>query len=57
MKQISLVPSLYKKENVYMYCNYARMNPNEEKCLVCKKKCKHKGKHTILKREEKQMGD
>ncbi len=57
MKQIYLVPSLYEKANSYMYCNYARMNLHEEICLVCKKKCKHKGKHTILRREEKQMGD
>lgn len=57
MKQIYLVPSLYEKANAYMYCNYARMNPHEERCLACKKKCQHKGKHTILMREEKQMGD
>lgn len=36
MKQIYLVPSLYEK-NVYMYCNYARMNSHEERCLVCKR--------------------
>ena len=51
MKQIYLVPSLYEKENVYMYCNYARINPQEERCLVCKKECEHKGNHTILRRD------
>lgn len=48
-KKIYLVPSLYEKENLYMYCNFARMNPFEERCLNCDKdNCKHKGKHTIL---------
>ena len=49
-KIIHLVPSLRENENIYMYCNYARMNPCEERCLTCKNKCEHKGKHTILER-------
>lgn len=48
MGKIYLVPDIYSKENVYMYCNYARMKPTEERCLHCDKECKHKGKHTIL---------
>ena len=43
MKQIYLVPSLYEKENVYMYCNYTRINPQEERCLVCKRNVNTKG--------------
>lgn len=51
MKFISLVPDINERENVYMYCNYARMNPYEERCLKCDKKdCKHYGKHTITKK-------
>ena len=50
MKPILLVPGINERENVYMYCNYARMNPYEERCLECDKKdCKHYGKHTIIK--------
>ncbi len=49
MRKIYLVPSFREKENLYMYCNWARMNPYEERCLVCDRNdCKHKGKHTIL---------
>ena len=45
MKFISLVPGINERENVYMYCNYARMNPYEE----CEKNdCKHKGEHTFI---------
>lgn len=50
MNKIYLVPSLYK-ENTFMYCNYARMNPFEERCLNCEQEnCNHKGTHTILER-------
>lgn len=51
MKRIYLVPSIYAKENIMFYCNYARMNPQEERCLHCENNCKHKGKHTILIKE------
>ena len=47
-KKIYLVPTIHSKENINMYCNYARMNPFEGRCLVCKNDCKHKGKHTVL---------
>lgn len=50
MKKILLVPSIYEKENIHMYCNYARMKPEEERCLSCENDCKHKGKHTIIQR-------
>ena len=50
MRKIYLVPSFREKENLYMYCNWARMNPYEERCLVCDRNdCKHKGERTILK--------
>ena len=49
-KRIYLVPSITEKENINMYCNWARMKPTEERCLNCENKCKHKGKHTILSR-------
>lgn len=48
MRKIYLVPHITNKDNVYMYCNYARNNPKEERCLNCKNDCVHKGKHTIL---------
>jgi hypothetical protein len=48
VKKIYLVPSLQVKENICMYCNYARMNPYEERCVDCKNDCKHKGKRTII---------
>lgn len=49
MKLISLVPGINEKENVYMYCNYARMNPYEERCFECEKNdCKHKGEYTLI---------
>lgn len=47
-KVVYLVPGLYDKENPWFYCNYARMNPYEERCLLCQNDCKHKGKHTVL---------
>lgn len=50
MCKIYLVPDINTKENVYMYCNWARMKSTEERCLCCENKCKHKGKHTILER-------
>ena len=47
--KIYLVPSLTQRENIWMYCNYARMNPHEERCLNCKSsKCQHQGKHTVI---------
>ncbi len=49
--KIYLVPGFEQKENVWMYCNYARMNPYEERCLNCQNDCQHKGKHTILERK------
>lgn len=51
-KKIYLVPSMELKSNIFMYCNYARMKPTEERCFNCKNKCKHKGKHTILVKED-----
>lgn len=49
MKPISLVPGINERENVYMYCNYARMNPYEERCLECDRKdCEHNGEYTRL---------
>ena len=51
MKNIYLVPKLNDKDNIYLYCNYARQNPKEERCLHCENDCKHKGKHTIIKRQ------
>lgn len=49
MEKIYLVPGIREDQNVYMYCNYARMNPHEERCLSCNKDdCNHKGKHTII---------
>lgn len=49
MSKIFLVPGINESQNIYMYCNYARMNPYEERCLVCDREdCKHKGKHTII---------
>ena len=46
--KIYLVPDIHEEQNVYMYCNYARKNPREERCLNCNNNCKHKGKHTII---------
>lgn len=49
MGKVYLVPGINERENVYMYCNYARMNPYEERCLHCDRKdCEHNGKHTII---------
>ena len=47
-EKICLVPPLTQSSNVWMYCNYARMAPHEERCLVCKNKCQHQGKHTVI---------
>ena len=47
-RKIYLVPGIDEQQNIYMYCNYARMNPLEERCFECERDCKHKGKHTIL---------
>lgn len=47
-KKIYLVPDISEQQNIYMYCNYARRNPHEERCFKCENDCKHKGKHTIL---------
>lgn len=47
--KIYLVSSLEERENPCFYCNYARENPYEERCLNCgMENCKHKGEHTIL---------
>lgn len=49
MNKVYLVPSLYQNENIWMYCNYARMNPYEERCLKCDNNtCQHQGKHTVI---------
>ena len=56
-KKIYLVPSLYEKENIWMYCNWARMNPYEERCLYCENNCKHKGKHTVLMKNTYKKGN
>ena len=45
---IYLVPGLYDQANPWFYCNWARMNPYEERCLTCQNDCEHKGKHTVL---------
>lgn len=50
MSKIYLVPDINTKGNINMYCNYARLKPTEERCLKCENECKHKGKHTILER-------
>lgn len=51
MSKIFLVPGINESENITMYCNYARMNPYEERCLICDQSdCEHKGKHTIIER-------
>lgn len=50
-KKICLVPSMEASSNINMYCNWARMKPQEERCLNCENNCKHKGKHTILVKE------
>lgn len=47
MKQIYLVPSI-EDPNPWMYCNYARMNPREPRCLNCNIPCIHKGKNTVV---------
>ena len=48
-EKICLVPPLTQRENVWMYCNYARIAPYEERCLNCEdSKCQHQGKHTVL---------
>lgn len=51
-KKIYLVPPITSYSNINMYCNYARMKPEEERCLNCENNCKHKGKHTILVKED-----
>lgn len=49
MKKITLVPDIYsQRENPGMYCNYARIKPYEERCLVCNNNCEHAGKHTVF---------
>lgn len=49
MKKVTLVPDIYsQRENPGMYCNYARMKPYEERCLVCSNNCEHAGKHTAF---------
>lgn len=47
--KIFLVPPLTQQDNVWMYCNYARTAPYEERCLNCDDvKCKHQGEHTVI---------
>lgn len=42
--------------NIHMYCNYARMNPHEERCITCDRgDCKYKGKHIIIERQDKKV--
>lgn len=54
MSKVYLVPSMYAKNNVWMYCNYARLAPHEERCLKCDSdNCRHKGKHTVIERTSK----
>ena len=52
MKKITLVPDICsQRENPGMYCNYARIKPYEERCLVCNNNCEHAGKHTVFTKE------
>ena len=46
--KVYLVPDIYERDNYYLYCNYARRNPEEERCLSCENDCKHKGEHTVI---------
>jgi len=48
MRTIYVVPSIYEKQNVWMYCNYARMNNTLNICKDCLKDCPHKGKETVI---------
>lgn len=52
----SIVPSMFEKSNPWMYCNYARMNPEEERCIKCRENCTHKGKHTIIRETPHRKG-
>ncbi|ADL36362.1 hypothetical protein bpr_II426 (plasmid) [Butyrivibrio proteoclasticus B316] len=48
---IYIVPDIYEKANPWLFCNFARMKPNEERCLNCKNKaCRHQGEHTLIRR-------
>lgn len=52
MSKVYLVPSIDAKgANYMMYCNWARMNPYEERCVNCTNNCEHAGKHTILEKK------
>ena len=52
MSKIYLVPSIDSTSNIWMYCNYARFAPHEERCLNCDNvHCQHKGKHTVIERK------
>lgn len=43
----TLIPSMSEKENVWMYCNYARYHNTENPCKNCvNKDCQHVGKET-----------
>lgn len=54
MSKIYLVPPITSKDNVWMYCNYARLAPHEERCFKCDNdNCEHKGKHTVIKKNNK----
>lgn len=46
--KVYLVPDINNKDNVYLYCNYARRNWQKECCLNCENDCKHKGEHTVI---------
>lgn len=49
MKKVTLIPNLYSQQgNPGMCCNYARIKPYEERCLVCRNNCEHVGKHTVF---------
>lgn len=51
-----LVPEINESSNIHMYCNYARMNPHEERCITCDRgDCKYKGNHTIIERQDKKV--
>ena len=54
MSKVYLVPSINEKNNIWMYCNYARLAPYEERCLKCDNDdCKHKGKHTVIEKNSR----
>lgn len=47
----SIVPpmSTFPNDNSEMFCNYAREEPMEERCLACSDPtCKHRGEKTLI---------